>query len=181
MADYMLRAGAALCGEDLHLEKDVAFFISGGKIAAIRRKAECPEDEASGYKKLDLGDVVLMPGLIDCHSHTSLDARAFGHLERMNDPLPDLTIRAVNNMRDDLLSGITTARILGEKGYVDISVRDAIHRGELIGPRLLTAGIGMRSIHGHGFVGVPHTGVQEFVKTSRENMLRRVHQILINL
>jgi len=51
--------------------------------------------------------------------------------------------------------------------------------GVLEGPRLLIAGIGMRSLHGHGYVGVAHTGCQEFRLTCRENLLRRVDWLKI--
>lgn len=170
MSDRLITAKAALCGRELRRVEDAAVLIRDGKIAQVGTQAQLRQEYPQA-EVLDLGQRVLMPGFIDCHSHTSLDARAFGHLERMTDPYPDLTIRAVNNMRDDLLSGITTERILGDKGYVDISIRNAIDRGEIPGPRLRTAGIGMRGIHGHGFVGVPHTNPEEFRRTSRENLL----------
>lgn len=178
MENYLLCADKALIGENLTLTKDAAVVVSGHKIVFTGSRVEA-EFAYPDHKKIELGDKVLMPGMIDCHSHTSLDARVIGHLERMCDPAAELTIRAVNNVRDDLLSGITTCRILGEKEYVDVAVRNAVNAGQLTGPRLLVAGIGMRSIHGHGFVGVPHTGVQEFRKTSRENMLRRVEWLKV--
>jgi len=173
MAEYVLLARRTLVGDDLKAIENAAVAVQDGKIVLIGDRMQVQEKHP-GFKVLDLGGKTLMPGLIDSHTHTSLDARVHGHLDMMNDPIPDLTIRAANNMRDDLLSGITTVRILGDKGYVDASIRSAIASGALIGPRLLIAGIGMRSLHGHGFVGVPHTGELEFRKTCRENLLRRV-------
>jgi imidazolonepropionase-like amidohydrolase len=108
-----------------------------------------------------------------------MDAKVPGHLDMMNDSAPELAIRAVRYAKEDIEAGITTARVLGDKHYVDVALRGAINAGEIPGPRLLVAGIGMRALHGHGFVGVPHTGVQEFRRTCRENMLRKVEWLKI--
>lgn len=180
MNEKIIYAKTALLGEKLEAVDHAAVVISDGKIVFAGSRAEAEQlYPAQQYEVVDLGERVLLPGLFDSHTHTSLDARVDGHLEMMCDPAPQLTIRAVNNMRDDLLSGITTSRILGEKEYVDVAVRNAVESGELIGPRMLIAGIGMRSLHGHGFVGMPHTGPDEFRKTARENMLRKVNWLKV--
>lgn len=160
-------------GPDLTLCENAAVVVENGKIVFAGSRAEA-ESQYPGLEATDLGECCLLPGLIDCHSHTSMDAKVDGHLDMMDAPAPELTIRAVRYAREDLLAGITTSRILGDKHYVDVAVRNAISAGDIIGPRLLVAGIGMRSIHGHGFVGVPHTGPQELRRTCRENMLRKV-------
>jgi len=178
MKNYIFKAKAALVGDELTYTENVCIFVRDGTIELVG-PADGAKAAAADYETVDLGDRVLMPGMIDSHSHTSLDARVAGHLEMMTDPAPDLTIRAVNNMRDDIMSGITTVRILGDKEYVDVSVRRAVNAGEIPGPRMLIAGIGMRSLHGHGFVGVPHTGAQEFRQTCRQNMLRKVDWLKI--
>lgn len=173
MARYLLKAKKALLGDDLKVVEKAAVVVENDTIVF----AGTQDEAAKKYPDcipFDLRDQLLMPGMIDSHSHTSLDARVLGHLEMMNDPESELTIRAINNSRDDLMSGITTCRILGDKHYVDVAVRNAINAGLLTGPHLLVSGVGMRGIHGHGFVGVAHTGEQEFRKTCRENMLRRV-------
>ena len=178
MPKYMLHSRRVLAGEDLKAVENAAVVVEDARIAFVGSRTEA-EARYPGCAAVDLGGATLMPGMIDCHSHTSLDARVPGHLEMMNDPVPDLTIRGVNNVRDDLLSGVTTVRILGEKGYADVSIRNAIAAGALEGPRLLVAGIGMRSLHGHGYVGVAHTGPGEFRLTCRENLLRRVDWLKI--
>ncbi len=175
MGNYILMAETILVGAELSALKNGAIVVKDKQIEYVEDKADVTSNPLySGYEMIDLGNVVLMPGMIDCHNHTSLDARLNGHLEMMNDPECELTIRAIKNMRDDLFSGVTSTRCLGEKYYIDVALRSAINVGRLEGPRLQVSGIGMRSIHGHGFVGVPHTGEQEFRKTCRENMLRKV-------
>lgn len=175
---YVITAKVVLQGKNLEplidggivVEDDIIKFV--GNVEDVLK--QYPDVE-----KIKHSGSCLMPGMIDCHSHTSMDARVAGHLEMMNDEATELTLRAVRYQRDDLMSGITTSRILGDKNYVDVALRNAINRREAVGPRLLVAGIGMRSLHGHGFVGVPHTGVQEFRETSRKNMLRRTQWLKV--
>ena len=178
MMKYLVKAQRALIGEKLQVLENAVILVENDKIVSIGRQDEITCIQGA-YKEIELGDVTLMPGLIDCHSHTSMDARLEGHLEMTSDPAGDLAVRSVALAKDDLMSGITTCRILGDKQYVDISVRNAINNGLIEGPRLLVAGIGMRSVHGHGFIGVPHTGVQEFLKTCRNNMLRKVEWLKV--
>ncbi|MDD2972994.1 MAG: amidohydrolase family protein [Lachnospiraceae bacterium] len=178
MAKYVVCADEALIGNNLEKIENAAIVVAEDKIADVGTQDELIKKYPKA-ELLMLGKVCLMPGMIDSHTHTSMDARVPGHLDRMNDPAPELTVRAVNYVKDDLMSGITTARVLGDKEYVDVTVRNAIREGGLTGPRLVVAGIGMRSIHGHGFVGVPHTGVQEFRHTARENMLHRTEWLKV--
>ncbi|MDR1933902.1 MAG: amidohydrolase family protein [Spirochaetales bacterium] len=178
MSGIIIRAARILEGGGLNPLENGALAVRGGCIEFAGSSAEA-QKKYPGYETLDLGDVTLLPGMIDCHSHTSMDAKVPGHLDMMNDPAPELAIRAVRYAREDLAAGITTVRVLGDKHYADVAVRRAINAGEIPGPRLLVAGIGMRGIHGHGFVGVPHTGVQEFRATCRENMLRKADWLKI--
>ena len=112
----------------------------------------------------------LMPGLFECHSHLAMDARVEGHLAMMELGACEHTVMAVKNLKDDLMSGVTTARCLGDRNYIDVVLKEQIRRGKVEGPDLLVCGIGMRGVHGHGFVGEPHSGVEEFRRTARENM-----------
>ena len=73
--------------------------------------------------------------------------------------------------------GVTTARCCGDRFYIDVTCRNAQRQGRLTGPKLVVSGIGMRAMHGHGFVGMPHTGELEFQKRSRENILKGVNII----
>ena len=86
----------------------------------------------------------------------------------MGDPLPELTIRAVNSMNVDLMAGVTTSRCLGDKGFLDIACQKAAAAGTLPGPRLLVATRGIRAPHGHGFVGYPFGGVEHIRRAVRK-------------
>jgi imidazolonepropionase-like amidohydrolase len=119
---------------------------------------------------LDCGGQTLLPGLIDCHNHLSLDPRLENYLYRMNDPIPTLTLKACETMRIDLRSGVTTSRCLGDKGFLDVECKKAVEEDRIEGPRLLVATRGIRALHGHGFVGYPFNGVDQIRTAVRENL-----------
>ena len=119
---------------------------------------------------LDCCDQTLLPGLIDCHNHLSLDPRLENYLYRMEDPIPALTLRACETMKIDLRSGVTTSRCMGDKGFLDVECKKAVEEGRIEGPRLLIATRGIRAFHGHGFVGYPFGGIDQIRTVVRENL-----------
>jgi imidazolonepropionase-like amidohydrolase len=143
-------------------------LIDRGKIESLGREAESRAPEAD--QLIDCHGQTLLPGLIDCHNHLSLDPTLPNYLHRMNDSLPELTLRAVVNMALDLRSGVTTSRCLGDRGFLDVACKRAVADGRIPGPRLLIATRGIRSPHGHGFVGYPFGGVEEIRRAVRENL-----------
>lgn len=172
MSDSCLAVTAkrVLIGSRLEPGNDLVIIIEKGRIKEITDKKIFSETCASRIPLLDLGDRTLLPGMIECHNHVSLDARRKNYLQRMNLSACELTLDGLQNLKDDLMSGVTTARSCGDRFYIDVVLRDKIRDGEVIGPDLIASGIGMRSLHGHGYVGLPHTGVQEFRIRSRENL-----------
>ena len=116
----------------------------------------------------------IMPGMIDCHNHLALDTRLENHLVKMNDCECEQTLRAIKTMKDDLVSGVTTARCLGDRFYVDVTCKKAQKEGRLTGPKLVVSGIGMRASHGHGYVGMPFDGPEQFRRQARENIAHGV-------
>lgn len=142
--------------------------IEGERIKAIGREDEI---KIQGIlKKIDCQDQTLLPGLIDCHNHLSLDANLNNYLHRMNDSIPELTLRAVKTMSVDLKSGVTTSRCLGDKGFLDVECKKAVNSDLISGPHLLVATRGIRAIHGHGFVGYPFGGIEQIRTAVRENI-----------
>jgi imidazolonepropionase-like amidohydrolase len=117
-------------------------------------------------------DATLMPGLIDSHTHLSMDPRLDNYLEHMSDPVSVLTLRATVMMRKDLHSGVTTCRCCGDREYLDIACRDAINHEDVEGPHLLVAARGIRAPHGHGFVGYPFEGVDQIRRAIEENAVK---------
>jgi imidazolonepropionase-like amidohydrolase len=137
----VLRAKTILDGRG-HVLHDKAIVIEGGKIVRI-------ESQATGAHVYDLGDRTVMPGWIDCHVHISwhfgpdgkLAGAGVGHGET-----PERAFLAMEaNAWDTLMGGFTTVQSVGSEA--DVPLRDAIARGEIPGPRILTA---VRPLSGHG-------------------------------
>lgn len=181
MNNKVLFASRVLVGNELTPILNGCIVIVDGKIEKITTQENfLNENTNADYEKIDLGDCTVMPGMIDCHNHLSLDARLHGHLDMMNIcSEAELTVMAIKSMKDDLMSGVTTARCLGDRNYIDVCLKKQVEKGNVIGPNLLVCGIGMRSIHGHGYVGLPHSGVEEVRRTARENMAQGVDLLKI--
>ncbi|MCI5589893.1 MAG: amidohydrolase family protein [Coprococcus comes] len=173
MEKYILKAKTVIAGTELNALENAAVQVEAGKITEIYENANQIPEELQNVI-VDLGDKTLIPGMIDCHNHLALDTRLENHLVKMNDCECEQTIRAIKTMKDDLVSGVTTARCLGDRFYVDVTCKKAQQEGRIIGPKLVVSGIGMRASHGHGYVGMPFNGPEEFRRQARENIAHGV-------
>lgn len=173
MSNIILKADRVLVGEDLNLKEHMAVIVRDGKIEEIVPQAECPAVE--GAEVIDLKNTTLMPGMIECHNHLSIDATIPEHLELLAWSTEcELTLIALDGFRKDLMSGVTTARCMGDRFYIDVTLKKLIEQGKVAGPKLLAAGIGMKGSHGAGYIGSPHCGPEEIRKTARENLKKGV-------
>ena len=103
-------------------------------------------------KTIDLGDVTIMPGFIDAHTH--LIGRVLGDPAGDNAGVRDFqsfaAIISVEHARSTLMAGFTSVRNVGASGkFDDMALRKAIDEGWIPGPRMMSAGhaIGMRGGH----------------------------------
>ena len=111
--------------------------IEDQRIKALGRDVEVP----AGTISIDLGDVTLLPGLIDAHTHITYHFDAAGHFPPAGDDGPTGAMRyAADNARRTLESGVTTIRNLGASDASDFALRDAIRRGDLVGPDIVASG-----------------------------------------
>ncbi|HSS22789.1 MAG TPA: amidohydrolase family protein [Pyrinomonadaceae bacterium] len=106
----------------------------------------------AGAKVVDLGDVTLLPGFIDAHTH--LIGRVLGDPEGEMSSVKDYesfgTILGVLHARDTLLAGFTSVRNVGASGrFDDMALRKAINEGWIIGPRMESAGHAIGITGGH--------------------------------
>lgn len=106
----------------------------------------------SGVKVIDLGDVTLLPGFIDAHTH--LIGRVLGDPDGDMAAVKDYdafgAILGVNHARNTLMAGFTSVRNVGASGpFNDIALRKAIEEGWIPGPRMVTAGHSLGITGGH--------------------------------
>lgn len=156
---------------------DGAVLVEGSRIRAVGPSREIAT--ASHAAVFEWPGTTLLPGLIDSHTHLSMDGSLENYLDRMTDSIPVLTLRATAMMRKDLMAGVTTCRCLGDREFLDVACREAVERGEVMGPRLLVATRGIRAPEGHGFVGYPFKGAEEIKNAVHENIARGANLIKI--
>jgi imidazolonepropionase-like amidohydrolase len=135
----VLKAGRLIDPDSGTVLTDQQILIEGNKIVAVGRELHIPADA----KWIDLSDKTVLPGLIDCHTHLA-DGNALQNGEPFNvlsKTASHIVLESVPNARATLLSGITTVRDVGTyRALNDVALRDAIARGDIIGPRMYVAG-----------------------------------------
>ena len=121
-------------------------LVDGQQIVAAGSRVEHP----AGATQIDLGDVTLLPGLIDAHVHLFLHPGA-EDLQTVEESVPQRTILATLAAKADLLAGFTAERDMGTEGAgsADTAVRDAIDQGLIPGPRLRISGNAIDILGGH--------------------------------
>jgi len=103
-------------------------------------------ERPQGARVIDLGDVTLLPGLIDAHVHLFLHPGSESQ-QTVQESIPYRTILAAEAARTDLLAGFTAERDMGTEGAgsADTAVRDAIDQGFILAHGCALAA--MRSIY----------------------------------
>lgn len=163
-------------GESATLVNDAVVLMDDGRIVGIQSGAPAPE----GVELVDLGDVTLLPGLIDAHVHLAFDAGpdAVGRLMGCDD---DEVLDGMHTAaRTALGAGVTTVRDLGDRGYLALKLRDELAGEPSAGPEVLAAGPPITTSRGHcWFLGGEADGVDGVRAAVREHVERGVDVIKV--
>ncbi|WP_404364057.1 amidohydrolase family protein [Corallococcus coralloides] len=133
-----LRAARLFDGKSERLLPDAVVLIAGSRIQAVGTGLSIP----SGTRIIDLGDVTLLPGLIDAHSHLLLDVDPESGVDSLVVPVAqsstaERALLGAKLGRELLEAGVTTVRDVGNSGVNgDVALRNAIQRGWVQGPRI---------------------------------------------
>jgi len=112
-------------------------LIRAGKIEAVGNDVTIPADA----KIIDLSKMTVLPGLIDCHTHVASGAQDALDMDMFRQTAAQYVLASVPNARVMLESGFTTVRDVGTmRALVDVALRDAINRGDIVGPHMFVAG-----------------------------------------
>jgi imidazolonepropionase-like amidohydrolase len=153
-------AGSLLDVERGVLVANGLVLIKGDRIvqAGQAERIKVPE----GARRVDLGNLTLLPGLIDAHVHLTLAGKA------------------EENARATLLAGFTTVQDLGAIDYSNLALRDAIRDGRVTGPRVVASGPWLGTTGGIcDFNGIGVRGPDAFRARVREDVKRGADLIKI--
>ena len=140
-------AAALLTSASAAMIRPGGVLVDGSRIAAAGPAG--PLRAAPVQQVTDLGDVTILPGLVDGHVHLGFDGGP-GPVARMRaESDVEQLILMLRSARELLQAGVTTARDLGARAFLDIAVRDAVARGTAAGPRLITAARPLTPVGGH--------------------------------
>ena len=141
-----LHCGKIFDSETGKIKKELTVIVEGEKIKSVLKGYITPED---GAVIVDLKGKTVYPGFIDMHVHIEGESSPTKYLDRYRLNDADVAFDAAKYAYRTLLAGFTTVRDLGGSG-VNISLRNAISAGKVLGPRVFTAGKTISSTGGHG-------------------------------
>ena len=156
--DLFLHCGKIIDTENGKTLNNKTIIVSGNKILSIKNGFISPDNPDD--KVINLKNKTVMPGFIDMHVH--LESQFEPKKGRLNVTAndADVAFESIEYAKKTLMAGFTTVRDLGGRG-INISLRNAINQGKVIGPRVFTAGKSIASTGGHGD---PTNGLNDYYK-----------------
>jgi imidazolonepropionase-like amidohydrolase len=129
------------CGQlidvkNLQVLKEMTIVTEGNKITDVQKGYT---SATAGEKTIDLKTKTVMPGLIDMHVHLETETNPNKYMETFTFNPADYAFQSVVFAETTLMAGFTTVRDLGGSG-VNISLRNAINKGLVKGPRVIHSG-----------------------------------------
>ena len=132
--EYVLTGATLIDGNGGQPIANAAVHVKGERIAWAGSAADLPP-AAQNVEQIDVSGKWLMPGLIDAHIHICYNGSesVFALLEKHRD---ELVLEAVDICKRTLSHGVTTIRDVGGEQFIEMSLRNAINRGFIDGPRM---------------------------------------------
>ena len=135
----VVRAGRLIDVDAGEVRREQSVVIRGDRIESVGPDSG---DGAQGARIIDLSDRTVVPGLIDCHAHLFGQIETgHGYASLVQRTGAQEALSGVRNARDTIMAGFTTVRDVGTfRALVDVALRDAIDRGDVLGPRMRCSG-----------------------------------------
>jgi len=177
--NIIIHAGKLIDGKTDKIQSEMSIVVSGKRIVDIRKGYVAGEE---GQQVIDLRVATVMPGLMDMHTHLSGQMSRTSYTERFYMNPEDYAYRSTVYAERTLKAGFTTVRELG--GVISTSLRNAIRKGWVAGPRIFSAGKSLATTGGHAdptnglrreFMGAPgpEDGVVNGVEDARKAVRQR--------
>lgn len=163
----LFAGGHLFDGTKLHAPS-LGLLVEEGR---IKRLAPVAEFLGFAGERIDTSNQTLMPGLIDCHIHLTMGGEADPRTAQAKLSPAQMALKSLERAQVSLKSGIVALRDCGGKDFIELSVRDAIARGEFEGPVVRASGRVICMTGGHGSATARIAdGVDEVVKAVREQI-----------
>jgi imidazolonepropionase-like amidohydrolase len=165
----LLRASRVLTGRPGEVIESGEVLVDGTRIEGIGPRATCPVDE--DVEVVDLPGCTIMPGMIDAHVHLGFDRSIDPRTRTSRESDGHLILRMAENARKLLSAGVTTARDLGGRDFLDVELRNAIDEGMAVGPHLVVATRPITNSGGHcWYMGGEADTADAIRRVARENL-----------
>ncbi len=166
----LIRAERMLDVASGRMLRPAVLVVAGERILDVN-----PAALPAGANVIDLGDVTLLPGLMDMHTHLMDESGADWIRQRVNDTPAVSALRGAGNARNFLHNGFTTVRDVNSAGFVDVALARATDAGWIDGPRIFPVGYGLSTTGGHlditGYApGVMELGPREGIANGPEEV-----------
>jgi imidazolonepropionase-like amidohydrolase len=137
--------------------QDSLVVTEGNRITYVGKQKEFKIPKGEKVQIIEGKGRTIMPGLIDGHLHMGIigQSREFYSIPIHNNNI-DIAMKAIPRLKNMLEMGFTTVRDGGGGfGWFEVSLREAIKRGDIVGPRYLATGYHLTVSGGHGYF-LPH-------------------------
>jgi imidazolonepropionase-like amidohydrolase len=141
----IIHAGHLLDTKEGKWLTEMTVTVADGEIQSLDKGYSSVPITADYY---DLKDKWVMPGLTDMHVHMETEYNPHAYISKFVDDPADVAYDSVKYAEITLMAGFTTVRDLGGSG-INISLRDAVNKGKVPGPRIFTAGKAIATTGGH--------------------------------
>ncbi len=141
----LIWCGTLIDGVANNDKSSMTIVVEKNKITAVQNGFT---PAADGDITIDLKSKTVMPGWIDCHVHVEQETKKGNLADKFVYNPADVAFESIAYVNTTLMAGFTSVRDLGGSG-VNISLRNAINKGWVVGPRIFTAGKSIATTGGH--------------------------------
>ncbi|MDA8300647.1 MAG: amidohydrolase family protein [Actinomycetota bacterium] len=164
----LLRAPKLLTGRPDEVLLDAEVLVDGELIKGVGVRGS---QDADGAELVELEGCTLMPGMVDAHVHLGFDRNVDPLTKKSTETDSHLLLRMAENARKLLSAGVTTARDLGGRDFLEVELRDAIEAGLAVGPHLVVATRPITNTGGHcWYMGGEADDAESIRRVARENL-----------